>query len=267
MTTRFVKGKGRTETPRIKDLPVSLVRQATETGRKPSDGRRSDGRFDTGNRLAVGAGEKALIKRGLGDPDDPATAELARDALKLYGATLRSLPSDGPVTRQLSAAYSRNATLACHLANLAAKAGLGTPEGLKLAEAARSHDTTAQKLAVTAYDRAVREAGKPNEDPYQALERRMAAVAARIGREMNLITQLLIVAKILFEAGFHNVSAWWIATLTRFWQSGQRTLVLRVGRRGGKSSTLCVVAVLEALFGGRRVSRPVISAWSRSSAS
>ena len=53
----------------------------------------------------------------------------------------------------------------------------------------------------------------------------------------------------LVAAGFPAMSPWWRSTLERFYRSGRRQCVLRCGRRGGKSSTLCRVAVLEALFG------------------
>jgi len=45
------------------------------------------------------------------------------------------------------------------------------------------------------------------------------------------------------------LTPWWRETFEHFYPSGRRQLVLRVGRRGGKSSSLCRVAVLEALFG------------------
>jgi hypothetical protein len=151
MSQRNVKGKARTESPRIKDTP------ALKAARNPSDGRAKDGRFAAGNRVGIGAGYKALIRRGLGDASDPATKQLVKEATRLYLALLRSLPSDGPGVRQLVAAQSRHAMLATHYANEAAKVGLATSEGLKLAEASRSHDGTAQRLATTAYDRAVRE--------------------------------------------------------------------------------------------------------------
>jgi hypothetical protein len=44
-------------------------------------------------------------------------------------------------------------------------------------------------------------------------------------------------------------SPWWVDTLTRFYSSPARQLVLRCGRRAGKSSTLTLVACLEAVFG------------------
>lgn len=52
----------------------------------------------------------------------------------------------------------------------------------------------------------------------------------------------------LVAAGFHRTSTFWRATVERFLHSGRRTAVWRVGRRGGKSSTLCRLAVVLALF-------------------
>jgi len=53
----------------------------------------------------------------------------------------------------------------------------------------------------------------------------------------------------LVEAGWPETSDWWRRQIERFFRSGRRRWVLRVGRRGGKSSTLCRVAVAWALFG------------------
>jgi hypothetical protein len=57
----------------------------------------------------------------------------------------------------------------------------------------------------------------------------------------------------LVAAGFPATSPWWRRQLERFFRSGRRQFVLRVGRRGGKSSTLCRVAVAWALFGAYAV--------------
>lgn len=51
----------------------------------------------------------------------------------------------------------------------------------------------------------------------------------------------------LVSAGFPAMSPWWRSTLAGFLRGGRRTLVARVGRRGGKSSTLCRLAVAVAL--------------------
>ena len=57
----------------------------------------------------------------------------------------------------------------------------------------------------------------------------------------------------LAARGFPRMSPWWRATLERFYATDRRQLVVRVGRRGGKSSTLSRIAVLEALYGDHRV--------------
>jgi hypothetical protein len=60
----------------------------------------------------------------------------------------------------------------------------------------------------------------------------------------------------LVAKGFPPTSKWWLETLERFYArspSSVRTLIARVGRRGGKSSTMCRVAVVEALYGGHVV--------------
>ena len=59
----------------------------------------------------------------------------------------------------------------------------------------------------------------------------------------------------LVLAGMPETSEWWKQTMRRFYSSTCLQMVLRVGRRGGKSSTLCRIAVLEALLGDHRVAR------------
>jgi len=53
----------------------------------------------------------------------------------------------------------------------------------------------------------------------------------------------------LVSAGFVPTSAWWLEQLGRFFSRRLRRWIIRVGRRGGKSSTLCRLAVMVALFG------------------
>jgi len=55
--------------------------------------------------------------------------------------------------------------------------------------------------------------------------------------------------RMLVAAGWPATSQWWRAQIERFLRSGRRRFVLRVGRRGGKSSTLCRFAVAWALYG------------------
>jgi hypothetical protein len=148
MTTRFVKDKARTETPRLKDL-------GQITARDPSVGRTAGGRFGAGNQAASGHGWKAQIRRMLGSD---ASDENVKQVLALYLALLRELPADGAGVRQLAAAQARHAWLATEYTNLARAAGVGTAEGMKYADAARTHDLAAQRLGVTAFDRAAKEA-------------------------------------------------------------------------------------------------------------
>lgn len=156
MALRMVKGKLRPESPRLKDTPQA-------TAREPSAGRTADGRFAAGNGVANGRAAKALIRESLGAVG--ADPEIVRQALALYRALLRDLPSDGPSVRQLVAARCRHAVMATRYANEAAQVGLATPVGIKLAEQSRAHDLAAQRLATTSYDLAVRnaqlEANKP----------------------------------------------------------------------------------------------------------
>ena len=57
----------------------------------------------------------------------------------------------------------------------------------------------------------------------------------------------------LVTRGWPATSPWWMSIIGQFYKSGKRQLVDRVGRRGGKSSTLCRIAVVEALYGKHAV--------------
>lgn len=70
---------------------------------------------------------------------------------------------------------------------------------------------------------------------------------APIARRLHALDEALT------RADFPPTSTWWYETIERFYASPCRQLVLRVGRRGGKSSTLCRVAVCEALWGDHRI--------------
>lgn len=64
---------------------------------------------------------------------------------------------------------------------------------------------------------------------------------------MNALAKLDALTRALLAQGWPDLSSWWVETLTRFVTSRRRQLVCRVGRRGGKSSTLCRFAVAFAL--------------------
>lgn len=73
--------------------------------------------------------------------------------------------------------------------------------------------------------------------------------ARKVKTSVSMYDNLMAVDRKLVSAGFPPMSPWWKKTLKEFYTSGKRRLVMRVGRRGGKSSTLCRVAVVETLFG------------------
>lgn len=68
-----------------------------------------------------------------------------------------------------------------------------------------------------------------------------------------MIRRLGALDRLLIQKGFPPISPWWQETLIKFYRSGKKQLALRVGRRGGKSSTLCRLAVVEALWGKHKV--------------
>lgn len=65
----------------------------------------------------------------------------------------------------------------------------------------------------------------------------------------------------LAEKGMPPMSAWWRWAVERFWQSAKDIFKGRVGRRGGKSSTLVRVAVTEALFRKRDLPPGEVGVW------
>lgn len=48
---------------------------------------------------------------------------------------------------------------------------------------------------------------------------------------------------------YHALPEYWLVELARFFDSGKRQSVWRIGRRGGKSSTVCRIVCLEAYYG------------------
>lgn len=71
---------------------------------------------------------------------------------------------------------------------------------------------------------------------------------------MNDLSRLDALSRAILGKGWPSLSAWFMETLARFVTSRRRQLVARVGRRGGKSSTLCRFAVAFALaFDARQI--------------
>ncbi len=70
---------------------------------------------------------------------------------------------------------------------------------------------------------------------------------------MSVLDHLTPLERRLASADFHPMSDWWKNTLASFYASGKRQWAGRVGRRGGKSSSLCRVGVLEGLYGDHKI--------------
>lgn len=59
--------------------------------------------------------------------------------------------------------------------------------------------------------------------------------------------------QLLVAHGMPATSPWWRRLIERWYRSGKTQAVLRVGRRGGKSSTLCRLAVVELIWGDHKI--------------
>jgi hypothetical protein len=140
-------GKARPALVRASDLVP------TETDGKPSDGRAPDGRFSAGNRASVAARFTHTIRKALGTKG--ATGEaliVARDARRVFGHVLASLPSDAPPVRALLAVYARHQALHAYYSNRAEELGLDSEAGLALLVVADRQSQRAERVLVTCHD-------------------------------------------------------------------------------------------------------------------
>lgn len=76
---------------------------------------------------------------------------------------------------------------------------------------------------------------------------------AREAKDKSVFEGLMENEKVLVASGFPPISPWWQKVLREFYLSNKQRLVVRAGRRAGKSSTLARVAVAEGLYGGHKV--------------
>lgn len=153
-------GKSRPSLPRASDL------QPNESERKPSDGRRPDGRFAVGNRASLGARFTATIRKSLGTKDATGAALIVtRDARRVFAHILASLPSDAAPVRALCAVYSRHQALHAYYSLLAEALGLDTAEGLDMLAVADRQSQRAERVLVTCHDLARIHASKRDAAP------------------------------------------------------------------------------------------------------
>jgi hypothetical protein len=151
VTVERSHGKARPTLPRSSDLPV------VGTDRERTRGRDAAGRFSHGNEGGRGRGWKRAIVKMLGrDIDDPTALAVAADAWRLFCASIREMPSDGPTVRSLVALRCRHEALAAFFHARAAENGLDSAEGIKATDIATKHGQRAERLAVTSIDVAAR---------------------------------------------------------------------------------------------------------------
>lgn len=82
------------------------------------------------------------------------------------------------------------------------------------------------------------------------LERSVASVSCETASDEHpVLANLPELERKLALRGWPRISEWWLNVIRDFYSAPYRRIVCRVGRRGGKSTTWCRIAVLEALYG------------------
>lgn len=149
MTIEKSHGKARPTMPRASDA------RAASADVKPSDTRGPHGHFAAGNRSGVAARFTHTVKKALGDSDSKGeNLIVARDARRIFGHVLRSLPSDAPPVRVLLAIHARHVALNAYFTAKAEAAGLDTPGGLELLGIADRQSQRAERTLISAQDMA-----------------------------------------------------------------------------------------------------------------
>jgi hypothetical protein len=69
----------------------------------------------------------------------------------------------------------------------------------------------------------------------------------------EILQRLLQMDVVLGQKGFPRITRWWLRAIAKFYRRGKKQFVIRAGRRAGKSSTLCTLAIVEALYGKHNV--------------
>jgi hypothetical protein len=147
MTFERSHGKARPSLARGSDL------KPADSVEKPTDARTPDGRFAAGNRTARAARFTHTIRKALGSKAANGEALIvARDARRVFGHVLASLPSDAPPVRALLSIYARHTALHAYYTVKAEELGLDKPEGLKLLEVADRQSQRAERVLVTVHD-------------------------------------------------------------------------------------------------------------------
>lgn len=120
---------------------------------KPTGGRAGHGHFAVGNPHGLGARFTHTVKKSLGTTEAKGDAlVVSRDARRVFGHVLASLPSDAPPVRALLAVYARHQALHAYFTTKAEELGLDTPRGLELLAVADRQSQRAERVLVTCHD-------------------------------------------------------------------------------------------------------------------
>jgi hypothetical protein len=164
-------GKARPTLVRSSDLAQ------VKAAKTPTEGRTAHGHFAAGNPIGLGSRWKASIKKSLGPKATEGEARAVYgDALRIYLATLRAMPSDAAPVRSLAALHGRHMAVNAYYTTKAAEAGLDTPAGQKLQDLANRESQRAERVLVSCIDVATKlvPKGQPRSS-VTALRQRVAA--------------------------------------------------------------------------------------------
>jgi hypothetical protein len=101
---------------------------------------------------------------------------VGRDARRVFGHVLASLPSDAPPVRALLAVYARHQALHAYYTTRAEELGLDSEDGLALLVVADRQSQRAERVLVTCHDLArVHAAAAPRVDVHALVSATFAA--------------------------------------------------------------------------------------------
>lgn len=103
--------------------------------------------------------------------------------------------------------------------------------------------------------------GHPTLDGYDAWRRGQGGGKPPTGAEQFARLVELNETLARSRVPFPEMTDWWLEVIGNFWRSGKRWLILRVGRRGGKSTSVCRMAVVEVLYGNWNIPPGDIGFW------
>jgi hypothetical protein len=150
MTIERSHEKARPTLPRASDLALAEGTVA-ERHRNHDEG----GRFAARNQAAANRAWRRSLKKLIAR-DEPISDDIVRtvleDAWRIFTATLRELPNDGPTVRGLALRKARHEALEGFWTAKAAALGLTSPEALACEDRATKHGQRAERVAVTMLD-------------------------------------------------------------------------------------------------------------------